>query len=596
MISPYNTCSRITGKNCILAALPENYRLYEHLKYTISETTGKLQKSTRNHAKGPNDRQDAYLYGHPLGRKKRYRSPADFFPHLLWLATDESGDRDNCACKICAPDEIQIVEKPQTTGQARTKTESLAKKDDVKPKAPVVGRDPTVVIPKRRASQDNSRAISKPLPLSVTPSVAQAAPLRLPSPTPLPPAKCLEQRLDSQYAKFLFRPGELVWFNRGSAWGLSVITKRELIKDARHMDRARYLVQPLSHPFGHPPLKIIAQEDLVRPWLAWSAPGPTHEPLSAGGLTYDTVDWRVVLQGRYGIGDPEVDGSIFAAKAIDESYTLFQQLDISTAAAGETHWNGIYLGGEKIWVGEPVRLRIGSGQDLMILHDIVDRTRPGYPAGTAGTTTYFVGDIYTFTTVVHTPGREPPPNQALPIRLRQDLTFRNQATIPTKGNVSSWKLMQPLARLGLGEVKGRWYESSLLLPILRGSADFTRDLRRGEISDAGMWMNGRGDSSLGAGKIGQKKFDRREAFGRAVPAGTQISRGLDGPPGENDFPVEAGSSAHPIPLEDEHPVQMHQTVTDGDMDEFMNLDRMEDHYVQQYAENGGQFADNYGMH
>lgn len=576
--------------------MPENYRLYEHLKYTISETTGKLQKSTRNHAKGPNDRQDAYLYGHPLGRKKRYRSPADFFPHLLWLATDESGDRDNCACKICAPDEIQIVEKPQTTGQARTKTESLAKKDDVKPKAPVVGRDPTFVIPKRRASQDNSRAISKPLPLSVTPSVAQAAPLRLPSPTPLPPAKCLEQRLDSQYAKFLFRPGELVWFNRGSAWGLSVITKRELIKDARQMDRARYLVQPLSHPFGHPPLKIIAQEDLVRPWLAWSAPGPTHEPLSAGGLTYDTVDWRVVLQGRYGIGDPEVDGSIFAAKAIDESYTLFQQLDISTAAAGETHWNGIYLGGEKIWVGEPVRLRIGSGQDLMILHDIVDRTRPGYPAGTAGTTTYFVGDIYTFTTVVHTPGREPPPNQALPIRLRQDLTFRNQATIPTKGNMSSWKLMQPLARLGLGEVKGRWYESSLLLPILRGSADFTRDLRRGEISDAGMWMNGRGDSSLGAGKIGQKKFDRREAFGRAVPAGTQISRGLDGPPGENDFPVEAGSSAHPIPLEDEHPVQTHQTVTDGDMDEFMNLDRMEDHYVQQYAENGGQFADNYGMH
>ena len=307
------------------------------------------------------------------------------------------------------------------------------------------------------------------------------------------------------------------------------------------------------------------------------------------------MDWRAVLQGRYGIGDPEVDGSIFAAKAIDESYTLFQQLDISTAAAGETHWNGIYLGGEKIWVGEPVRLRIGSGQDLMILHDIVDRARPGYPAGSAGTTTYFVGDIYTFTTVMHTPGREPPANLALPIRLRQDLTFRNQATIPTKGTVSSWKLMQPLARLGLGEVKGRWYESSLLLPILRGATDFTRDLRRGEISDAGMWMNGRGDSSLGTGKIGHKKFDRLEAFGRAVPVGTQISRGLDGPAGENEFPVEAGSATHPIALEAEHPAQLQQAVHDGDIDEFMNLDRMEEHYVQQYAENGGQFADDYTM-
>lgn len=480
----------------------------------------------------------------------------------------------------------------------RSKAETPTKKDDVKPKASVAGRDPTVVVSKQPISQETSRAITKPPSSSGTPSLPQAALLRPPSPTPLPPARCLEQRLDSQYGKFLFRPGELVWFNRGSAWGLSVITKRELVKDARQTDRPRYLVQPLSHPFGHPPVKIVGQEDMVRPWLAWSAPGPTHEPLAAGGLTYDTVDWRAVLQGRYGIGDPEVDGSIFAAKAIDESYTLFQQLDISTAAAGETHWNGIYLGGEKIWVGEPVRLRIGSGQDLLILHDIVDRTRPGYPAGAANSTTYFVGDIYTFTTVMHTPAREPPINPALPTRLREDLRFRNQATIPTKGTVSSWKLMQPLARLGLGEVKGRWYESSLLLPILRGPADFTRDLRRGEISDAGMWMNGRGDSSsLGAGKIGHKKPDRREAFGRAVPAGTLISRGLDGPPGENDFPVEAGSSAHPIALvEEEHSGQMQQGVTDGDIEEFMNLDRMEEHYVQQYAENGGQFADDYAMH
>jgi hypothetical protein len=88
--------------------------------------------------------------------------------------------------------------------------------------------------------------------------------------------------------------------------------------------------------------------------------------------------------------------------------TLLQQLDISTATAGETHWNGIYLGGEKIWVGEPIRLRIGSGQDIMILHDIVEKTRPSYPTGTGSITTYLVGDIYTFSTVMHTPGRETP--------------------------------------------------------------------------------------------------------------------------------------------------------------------------------------------
>ncbi|EGP84777.1 uncharacterized protein MYCGRDRAFT_105665, partial [Zymoseptoria tritici IPO323] len=87
----------------ILATFPENYRLYEHVKR--KEVDGKLEIKSKTHAAGGNDRQDAYLYGHPQGRKKRYRSPADFFAHVLWLATDESGDPDNCSCKICSPED-----------------------------------------------------------------------------------------------------------------------------------------------------------------------------------------------------------------------------------------------------------------------------------------------------------------------------------------------------------------------------------------------------------------------------------------------------------------------------------------------------------
>ena len=83
--------------------MPENYRLYEHVRFTKSDETGETIKSSNTHAKGHNDRQDAYLYGHPLGRKKRYRSPADFFPHLLSLVMDDSG-------QICAPDDIQCQE------------------------------------------------------------------------------------------------------------------------------------------------------------------------------------------------------------------------------------------------------------------------------------------------------------------------------------------------------------------------------------------------------------------------------------------------------------------------------------------------------
>ena len=89
-------------------AFPEHYRLYEHVKKT--EKDGKTEVKSKTHAAGGNDRQDAYLYGHPAGRKKRYRSPADFFPHLLWLCTDESGKnllrRTLCETPLIIPNDF----------------------------------------------------------------------------------------------------------------------------------------------------------------------------------------------------------------------------------------------------------------------------------------------------------------------------------------------------------------------------------------------------------------------------------------------------------------------------------------------------------
>lgn len=78
--------------------------LWEHVKYKVNKSTEDKKSDKGKHAAGVFERQDAYLYGHPEGRKKRYRSPADFFPHVLWLATDKEGDRRNCSCKICSPD------------------------------------------------------------------------------------------------------------------------------------------------------------------------------------------------------------------------------------------------------------------------------------------------------------------------------------------------------------------------------------------------------------------------------------------------------------------------------------------------------------
>lgn len=610
-----------SAQKSILGALPENYRLYEHVKVTTHEVTGELFHISQEDETFSDKRQDTYLYGHPEGPKKRYRSPADFFPHVLWLATDESGDPNNCSCKMCVPEDIQAFDRIGKSRAEIIKKEDLPMKKDRNVSKPGAGTFPMVVIPSGPASVEKpSKPVPKPQPSSNpnhrvhTPTQASiltppAAPSQ-PMPTFVDSATCFEQQQDSEYNRYLFRPGELVWFNKGSSWGLAIVTKRDLFKDQRIQDRPKYLLQPLSHPFHNPGLRIISQEDLLRPWLAWSIPNPTYAALHAApGLTFNSIDWKSVLQGHYGEGDPEVDGSIFASKAVDESFTLIEAVSNNTIETGERFYNGIFFGAEKIWVGEPVRLRVGSGQDIMIVHRILEKLKPG-STNTASATIHFVGDIYSFSTNTYTPGLQPPDNRHLPTRLRQDLEYRNRATLTTKRMVSAWNITQAQARVGLSDVKGRWYESSVLLPILRGAAAFTADLGRGEISDVGQWMNGRADSTLPVGKQGTRYLDRLDVFGKSIPPGTKISKGLDGPPEDNVFPLEQSleQSLSPSLMEEDQPTgrdgqgqgqgqgqhanqhQHQQVISDGDMADFINMKGIDDEeFVNNYGDGGSQY-------
>lgn len=633
-----------TDQIWILVDFPENYRLYRRFKdkKESKPRTSDLSKPAKADGKDGNKSEDFYLYGYPLGHKKRFKSAVDFFPHLLWLAQGTSNQRTDCECKQCSPEWVQNVPilpgksgfVPKTDSVTLQKDTSAVLKDSMTPK-------PQVVIKQRSMSQDSNK-LSKAVPKTQPPTskappsatkgpapainpAAKAAPSApkvvpqpahtsaartpapvptpmAPTPTPLASAKSLEQDQDAQYSKYIYRTGELTWFNRGSAWGLSVIIKRDLFKDQRGQDRPRYLVQPLSHPFMHPTTKIISSEEDLRPWLAWSAPGPTHQGLATSNLNYTTVNWKQVLDGLYGVGDAEVDGSIYAAKWIDDSFTLIDPLSNNTITTGERSYNGIYFGGEKIWVGEPVRLRFGHGQDVMIIHQIIEKLKQNSTSA-ASASVHIVGDIYRYSTIPYTVGQEPAENPNLPMRLRQDLKYRNRVSIASKRTISYWKLIDAAKRPSITDIKGRWYESSILLPILHGAAAFQQDVQRGEITDVGTWINGRGDANSAPGKAGMRYTDRLEAFGRAVPPGTKISKGLDGTAEENVFPAANPSGMPPAVTMAVQPVidltaqssaqgsggqgQQVHGVSDGDIDQFMDLDRMEEGFTQNYL--GGQF-------
>ncbi|KAL8871105.1 MAG: hypothetical protein Q9174_002993 [Haloplaca sp. 1 TL-2023] len=235
----------------------------------------------------------------------------------------------------------------------------------------------------------------------------------------------------------------------------------------------------------------------------------------------------------------------------------------------------------------------------MVVHSVVERLKPGSTSTTTATV-LLVGDIYKFTTMQLQQGVEPPDNRHLPIRLQQDMEYRNRATIQAKRTLSYWKIIQAQTPMSITDIKGRWYESSALLPILKGTAEFAKDLQRGEIGDAGQWMNARGDcNGLGnamASRLGTRVVNRLEAFGKSIPANSRISMGYDGPPADQDFPT--GEADDPVSVGIQEQGDAMQGVEEegkngegvsDDIAQFVDLDSMEDGYVQNYVEGGGQY-------
>ena len=589
---------------------PENYRLYKHNKQG-RDSSGRSCASI-NLCCRPNVFVDAYLYGYPLGRKKRFRSPQEYFPHFLWLMEGKSENYGDCACKNCAGDWVHKVEPlpgrggfvPAMKDLYPIKRDSMSLKKEPMPTKRDVP-SPKVVVQQRFPSQGN--VLSKPSTKSPS-AAAPAAALPRPPPqpamlgTPLPATKAKEQELDAQYHRYTYRIGELVWFNRGTAWGLALVIRRDTVRDPSQSDiaRARYLVQPLSHPFSHPEPKLMSSAESLRPWLAWSAPGPTHRSLA--NKTYASVEWKGVLAGQYGPGDAEVDGSIFAAKQIDDSLTLISPLTNNTLTTGERTYLAMFLGGEKLYVGEPARLRIHNGQDVLIIHQIIEKLKPN-STNINLASVQVVGDIYRYTTVPYDPANAKLiANPHLPARMKADLDFRNNVTISSKRLHSYWKLLQQSARLPVADLKGRWYESSILLPILRTNAIFASDIQKGEITDVGDWINGRGDANGAAGKMGTRFRERLEAVGRAVPAGLKLGGPDDsGEGGIEDTapPARSGSvsgasasgsaqtSANSAPRkeqaqrQEQRPAQGQERMSkvligESDLSQFMDMDKMQE--------------------
>jgi hypothetical protein len=355
--------------------------------------------------------------------------------------------------------------------------------------------------------------------------VEAPAPKPVSAPDQSDPTPTREQLLDSDPSvPYIYRPGELVWFNKGTAWVQAVICKRQMINSIPN-----YHLQPLSHPLRHCPAVTKNQEDL-RPWLAWTLPRTTHPQIA--NLKYDAVPWERVLNGEFGSGDTEVDGSILAGKEINDSYTPFIPLERKTANPNDVLYAGMFLGAEKIWVGEAVRLQVPNNETvIMVIEAIIEQ---GTATTKTASSTTIIGNIYTFVQMHQPPiynDRKNWPTPRLPPRIVADLQWRNENSFDRRRNIwSEWQLKEPRAKRGLSAIKGRWYETRRLLPILRPD-EFEKEVAAGETYDAGVWMNSRFDAVNDA----LSRKTRLEAFGRAVPKDLKISLEVDEFPDDSKF-------------------------------------------------------------
>ena len=490
-------------------------------------------------------------------------------------------------------------EKPAVKVEVKSELSAPIKREPMSsapaPGITVLGRNPVVQIPARRLSSGLSgqspstkpatpvaAPIAAPVPTPSAPSIRPPSQIQS---TPLPQPTSLEHLADISYNRYLCRTGEVVWFFRPktSAWGLGLVVRRWAAKD-NPADRS-YLIQPLSHPFESPAQELVTSDDGLKPWLAWSAPQCTFAYIESNPqLGYGQIDWRALESGQYGQGVASVDASIMAAKAIDNTYTLFERLKTSAEGGNEIrHYNGIYLGAEKIWRGEAVRLRIGSsGSDLMVITDIIERVFANAPQKQPNapplSQVLVTGDIYSYATLdAPDPSKPPTPpqqNKNIPARMTYDMAWRNRMLVPATRTFAWWKLIAAGSKLEMSEIKGRWYETSLIF-----QDSFTKAVKNNEGGN-GIWMNSRGDAT-GMGKAaGILRPDRVVAFGNSIPKGAQLVDGLD-PPNQ---PVAQPHQQQPHEMQGVD-VGMTGDPTTFSIDDFMNVEHLGEDTGMEYSEN-----------
>ncbi|KAI1636527.1 hypothetical protein F4809DRAFT_608555 [Biscogniauxia mediterranea] len=497
-----------------------------------------LNYHLRVKSNGKDGRQDLYLYGYPGDKgsvAKSFRSPAEFFPHLLWLSRGGERKREDCSCCLCNPSgkprsmSIPTISDMSTPGipaaaiagqsTGMTNSPKISAKD-VTPAVPPPKPKATIPAPQRAPLQSATNpplGNGPPTPLPIPPSTTTEQQNAVPGPIAMTSSSSQAVSRPPSHIDTIFRGGEVVWYKNNYAWRLGIIINTDPT-GVPVMRPTQYTLIPLAH--NKFPVECVEKPETdMRPFLAFSVPQLNRSISELNGRPMADIDWESV-QSQLTQNDPQrkemlaLEASKLAATLIDHSYSTFNpigRLSVDTEAFG-----GVFLGAEKVCIGEAVRLLLppeeqnpqwsNSAPVVMVVKQICVKSQ-------GGEVLYFSGDVWRLQELNF---QQPDSNQQqqllLPVAMRQEKLFRD-GVLRSRGLHVDWILIAEQVTKEQQAVRGRFYETNKLAPILNPET-FEHSLAQGAVADLQSLLNNRGDSN---GPYVGRRADRAATVAGAIP-------------------------------------------------------------------------------
>lgn len=314
----------------------------------------------------------------------------------------------------------------------------------------------------------------------------------------------------------LFRAGEAVWFKNLNSWrvGMIVTTSPTLS------------IIPFSYPLY--PLQEVAKEETdVRPFLAYSIPQINNALQDLSGRDLSQIDWQSLLE-RLGIhGDPTrmqglaIEATKLAALRVDQCYSTFNALP--EPVQDYDTFGGVFLGAEKICVGEAIRIKLQEQQEqaaekgvpvVMVVTRIL--------VGKTSNALFFEGSLWKLQHFALAQPTQIPNPGPLPSTMLGEKEFRD-SILQSRGWRVQWMMMSQNISVNESGVRGRFYETRRLTPILNPEK-FQDMIQQKHVEDIQALLNNRGDSK---GPYVGRVANRAQAVAGAIPPGMPASLGPD---------------------------------------------------------------------